>query len=242
MKAQLDANQKAITKKIRALVPDATAIIFYGSRVRGLPSPTSDYDVMVLTEMGMAEEERARVKEKLASRFPELAIDPVFGTERWLLAHLYMEPYYRFWLENAMASWGKVPYIENYPLLHRGALASRLRVTRSEIGVVQVLSRTLYSEGRGYLRILKNLILIEHALAQDYRNETLWADVRETVGNDVFAILRDSALRHRIRKPMVERLRRMVNRKISILRRQIAHAHLADEFPRVEFDHAKSQG
>lgn len=242
MKAQLDSNQKAITKKIRELVPDATAIIFFGSRVRGIPSPTSDYDVMVWTATGMDEKDRAHVKEQLECAFPKLDIDPVFGTERWLLAHLYMEPYYRFWLENAIAARGKIPNIQQYPLLHRGALASRLSIIRSEIRVVQALSRTLYSEGRGYLRILKNLILIEHALVEDYRNEALWADVRETAGNDVFSVLRDPALRHRVRKPMVECLRRAVKHKVSSLERQITHAHLADEFPWAESGHAKPQG
>jgi len=74
MKPRQDLHQ-AITKELRALVPDATAIIFFGSRVQGLASPTSDYDIMVLTPTGVDLEERERIKRlkaKLTGSLKEL--------------------------------------------------------------------------------------------------------------------------------------------------------------------------
>jgi predicted nucleotidyltransferase len=220
MKAQLDSNQKAITKKIRALVPDATAIIFHGSRVRGLPSPESDYDVMVFTPTGMEEEERDRIKQSLRREFPDFKVDPMFGTERYLLASLPFEPYPRFWLENGVAVLGRLPEAKPYPRLYRGALDSRLDIIRAEVGVVDVFNRTLYNKARGYLRILKNLVLIENVLSGDYSNDSLWSKVESLVGHPTFEIVRDPSLRFRIRHHMVKRLRRIVLQKISELRKE----------------------
>lgn len=220
MKAQLDSNQKAITEKIRALVPEATAIVFHGSRVGGLPSPSSDYDVMIYTPTGMETQDRERIKEMLHYAFPKLKIDPIFGTERWLIAHLPFEPYYRFWLENGIAAYGQAPKIQKYPLLHRGALDSRLDIIRAEARVVDAFNRTLYGKGRGYLGILKQLSLIENALHGDYQNASLWAHVEKIVGNPTFEILRNPAYRHRIRKPMIARLERIIVRKIGELRKE----------------------
>lgn len=224
MQAQLDSNQKAITEKIRALVPDATAIIFHGSRVSGLPSPISDYDLMVFTPTGTETQDRERIKETLQDAFPNLTIDPIFGTERWLIAHLPFEPYYRFWLENGIVAYGRAPKLKKYPLLHRGALDSRLNIIRAEARVVNAFSRTLYGKGRGYLGILKQLSLIENALHGDYKNATIWANIEETVGNPTFEILRNPAYRHRIRKPMISRLERIIVRKISELRKENLHS------------------
>lgn len=240
MKAQLDSNQKAITKKIRELVPDATAIIFFGSRVRGIPSPTSDYDVIVFTPTGMELEERDRVKEALEVAFPELRIDPIFGTQRWLLANLYVEPYYRFWLENGIAAHGEIPHVESYPLLHRGALDSRLDILRAEARVIHAFSRNLYQEGRGYLGVLKQLILIENALQGDYRNESLWAKVKQTIGEPAFEILRNQEQRHRIRKPIVRRMRWIIPRKISELRSENVNSpRTTSSFPKRAVKHAE---
>ncbi len=224
MKPQLDSNQKAITKKIRALVPDATAIIFHGSRVRGLPSPTSDYDVMVFTPMRVELEECERIKEQLVQAFPDFKVDAVFGAERFLHATLAFEPYYRFWLENGVSAFGSLPRVKPYPRLYRDALDSRLDIIRAEIDVVDVFNRSWYQKGRGYLRILKQLILIENALRGDYRNESLWASVAETVGHPAFEILRNPPERHRIRQSMVKRLRRIAIQKISSLRKENLHS------------------
>jgi predicted nucleotidyltransferase len=212
--------QMAITAKIRESLPEANAIIFFGSRVRGLPEPTSDYDVMVMTPTGVDPEDRDRVKGILQATFPDITLDLVFGSERYLLANLAIEPFYRFWLENGIALYGQIPHVENYPRLYRGALDSRLDIVRAEVGVVDVASRTLYQKGRGYLRILKQLMLIENALHGDYRNDSLWAGVEQTTGNPTFQILRDSSQRHRIRQPMVTRLRGVVLRKLSSLRKE----------------------
>lgn len=75
MNAHLDANQKAITRKIRTLVPDATAIIFHGSRVHGLPAPTSDYDILVLTPTRVEFDDRNLVKKRLEETFPDSYIE-----------------------------------------------------------------------------------------------------------------------------------------------------------------------
>lgn len=242
MKPQLDATQKALTKKIRALVPDATAIIFHGSRVRGIPAPTSDYDVLILNPTGVELQERNRIKQSLAQSFPDLKLDLIFGSERYLRASLAFEPYPRFWLENGVALFGKIPEAKPYPRIYRGSLDSRLHIIRPEVGVVDVSCRTLYAQGRGYLRILKNLVLIENALQGDYRNETLWLKVAELVGTPTFQILRDPSQRHRIRKPMINRLRRMVLRKWSLLRKEnMRSRQTTSKYPKSVIENAKSQ-
>lgn len=241
MKAQLDTNQKAITKKIRELVPDATAIIFHGSRVRGLPSPTSDYDVMVFTPMGMELDDRDRIKETLKKEFPRFTVDPVFGSVRYLRATMAFEPYYRFWFENSVAAHGALPDVKPYPRLYRDALDSRLDIIRAEVGVTDVFSRTWYQKGRGYLRILKQLILIENALHGDYRNESLWASVAQTIGDPAFGILRDPTQRHRIRQSMVKRLRRIVIQKIGSLRKENMRSKwTTSKYPERTVDNGKS--
>lgn len=220
MNAYSDPDQKAIARKIRMLVPDATAIIFHGSRVHRLPSPTSDYDILVLTPTGVASDDRRLVKKQLEETFPDVKLDVVFGSERYLLASMTFEPYPRFWLENGIAVFGQIPDAKPYPRIYRSSLDSRLDVIRAEVEVVQVASRTLYQKGRGFMRILKDLALIENALQGDYRNESLWTKVEQLVGSPTFQILRDPVQRHRIRQPMVNRLHRLVLRKISSLRKE----------------------
>lgn len=100
-------------------MPDATAIIFHGSRVRGLPTPTSDYDVLVLTPKGIDPKERKRIKKTLDKTFPSLTLDPAFGSERWMRANLNREAHLRFWLENGIAVYGRIPRIGNYPPLYK---------------------------------------------------------------------------------------------------------------------------
>lgn len=220
MNAYSDPDQKAIARKIRMLVPDATAIIFHGARVHGLPSPTSDYDILVLTPTGVASDDRRLVKKQLEETFPDVKLDVVFGSERYLLASMAFEPYPRFWLENGIAVFGQIPDAKPYPRIYRSSLDSRLDVIRAEVEVVQIASRTLYQKGRGFMRILKDLALIENALQGDYRNESLWTKVEQLVGSPTFQILPDPVQRHRIRQPMVNRLHRLVLRKISSLRKE----------------------
>lgn len=228
MKPQLDANQKAITKKIRALVPEATAIIFHGSRVRGLPAPTSDYDVMVLTPTGVDLEERKQIKAKLEKVFPAIEIDVTFGSERWMLANLGREAYLRFWLENGIATFGHLPTIEQYPPLYKDVLNTELDLLKARFLLARDWSRTLYYQARQYLRLLKRLIIIELALRQEYSNLALWTTLQQQVGMELLEILRDKTKRHRIRKPMVRRMERLVSRKIAAIRRQLKTSDLPE--------------
>jgi predicted nucleotidyltransferase len=134
MKPQLNATQKAITKKIRTLVPDATAIIFHGSRVRGMPSPTSDYVVMVFTPTGMELEDREVIKEELRSAFPDLEIDPVFGTERYFIAHLAVYPDDRYTIREVL-------------LYHEQAAKIAKMRTWNETEVAYLRERTIRNAG-----------------------------------------------------------------------------------------------
>ncbi len=98
-----------ITATIRARLPGASAIIFFGSRVAGTADAFSDYDVLVLLPGGLDLDERIRVQEEMQAAFPKVDLDLLIGSERWLLGGLRVEAYYRFWLENGIATFGRIP-------------------------------------------------------------------------------------------------------------------------------------
>jgi len=226
-----------ITAHLRARLPQATAIIFFGSRVAGCADAFSDYDVLVLVPGGLDDDERARVKREMQSAFPKTKLDLVIGSERWLLGSLRIEAYYRFWLENALATFGRIPSVKRYPPLYKDALDSRLNIIGSDIKVVAAFARNLHEEARGYLRILKHLILIEHALRKDYDNRSLWVDVDNLLGADLVNLLRDPRASRRMRRPTFLRVRRVMRRKYIEVRRQVLTAKLPCKYPLPERAH-----
>lgn len=226
MNDQLDSNQKAITEKIRALVPDVTAIIFHGSRVHGLPSPTSDYDILVLTPRGVNPVERKRIKGRLQKSLPHTRLDIAFGSERWMRTSLNREAHLRFWLENGIATYGTMPRVKEYPPLYKDVTGTELDMMQANHILVRGWGRTIAYKAQAYLRTLKHLTLIELAIRQEYRNETLWNSVQQQVGEPLFEILRNDSKRYRLRKSMVNRLERIVSRKFRQLRRELAESEL----------------
>jgi predicted nucleotidyltransferase len=223
-----DPLMRTITRKIRARLPDATAIIFFGSRVAGVADAFSDYDALVLLPEGLEENARARVKQEMQAAFPNAKLDLVFGSERWLRANLSREEHLRFWLENGVLTYGSLARINRYPLLYKDVLATKLDLIEARFLLAQGWSRTLYYEAQQYLRLLKQLMLIEFALQNDYRNEALWDAMRAQVHPDLLMILRDVSQRRRIRRPMVRRMERLVSRKVRTLRRDLKASHLPE--------------
>ncbi len=221
-----DQLMNQITTKIRACLPEATAVIFFGSRVAGVSDAFSDYDVLVLLPEGLELDERQRIKKEIQVTFPKVNLDMIIGSERWLLGSLRVEAHYRFWLENGIATYGHVPRVKRYPPLYKDALDSRLNIIGSEIKVIEAWSRNLHQEAGGYLRILKHLVLIEHALEKDYSNRSVWADVERLLGIDLIRVLHDPRATRRIRRPMLLRVRRAMRRKFAEVRRQVIEAKL----------------
>ncbi len=217
---------RQITTKLRARLPAANAIIFFGSRVAGVADEFSDNDVLVLLPKGLEETERERVKKEIRAAFPKIKVDLLFGSERWLLRNLRVEADYRFWLENARATFGRVPKVNKYPPLYKDALDSRLNIIHSEIKVVEAWSKTLQQEANGYLGILKHLVLIEHALRGNYSNQSVWEDVEGLLGVDLIHTLRNPNAIRRMRRPMLMKVRRTTWRKLSAVRRQVNEAKL----------------
>ncbi len=223
-----DPLMRKITQKIRARLPHATAIIFFGSRVAGTSDAFSDYDVLVLLPEGLDENGRETIKQKMKSAFPDVTVDLVIGSERWLRANLRREEHLRFWLENGVITYGNLTQIKRYPPLYKDVLATKLDLIMARFLLAQGWSRTLYFEARQYLRILKQLMLIEFALRKNYRTEALWDAMREQIHPDLLMILRDSSQRRRIRRPMVKRMERLVSRKMSKLRHDLKASHLPE--------------
>lgn len=221
-----DQLMNRISAKIHARLPDATAIIFFGSRVAGVADAFSDYDVPVLLPEGLETDKRKRVKSEMQAAFPQVNLDMIIGSERWLLGSLRVEAHCRFWLENGIATHGHVPRLERYPPLYKDALDSRLNIIGSEIKVVEAWSRNVHQEASGYLRILKHLVLIEHALEKDYSNRSVWEEVEALLDKDLIRMLRDPRAARRIRRPMLQRVRRVMRRKFAEVRRQVLAAQL----------------
>ena len=222
---------KRITAHLRACLPQVTAIIFFGSRVAGCADEFSDYDVMVLLPDGLEEDARDQVKRAMRAAFPKIKLDLVFGSERALVASLRVEAHYRFWLANGIATFGQVPTIKRFPPLYKDALDSRLNIIGSEIKVVEAWSRNLHQEARGYLRVLKQLVLIEHALKHDYSNRSLNADIEKMLGDQMIRILRDPRAPRSMRRPMLARVRRITRQKFNLVRRQVLRAKLPCKYP-----------
>ena len=222
---------RQITKEIRSRLPNATAVVFFGSRVAGVADAFSDYDVMVLLPEGLDSDERQRVKQEIQSVFPEICLDMIFGSKRWLLSSLAVEAYYRFWLENSVATFGQVPKPQQYPRLYKDAIDSRLNIIRSEIKVVEAWSRNLHQEANGYLRILKHLVLIEHALQGNYSTPSIWNELTCLLGSDLISILRDPHAIRRVRRPMLSQVRRVMWRKFAKVRKQVLRSKLPSKYP-----------
>lgn len=178
-----DPLMQRITAKIRACLPDATAIIFFGSRVAGTFDAFSDYDVMVVLPDGLEQEARVRVKRKVQAAFPNVKLDLVFGSERWLRAHLPYEPFYRFWLKNSLTTWGKMN-IQRFPPLATGAMKSYIEILKAEIDLAAVVDDRR-AAGRIGIEALELLVQIDQAFKHNYSVRAVKEIVSALVGADL---------------------------------------------------------
>lgn len=179
-----------ITHRLRERLPEATAIIFFGSQATGLADRFSDYDVMVLLPNGLERERRRAVEKKMRKEFPSLKLDLVFGSERSLLHSLSYEPYHRFWLESGIVTWGKKPAVREYPPLAKGAMDSRMNVIKSQIELAKVLDDRRQI-AQSYLSVLKMLLLIEKALRNEYNSRVVRDELEDLVGKKLIEGIRD---------------------------------------------------
>jgi predicted nucleotidyltransferase len=233
-KASVDPLMRQITDAIRVRLPKATSIIFFGSRVAGTFDAFSDYDVLVLLPEGLEEDERKRVRNQVQATFPKIKLDLLFASERWLLGNLRVEADYRFWLENAIATYGHVPKVKRYPPLYKDALDSRLNIIQAEIKVIEAWSRHLHQKAQGYLGILKHLVLIEHALKKDYRNDSVWTEIAGLLEPDLILTLRDPCATRCVRRPMLSKVRRITLAKFREVRRRVLASRLPSKYRMVD--------
>jgi predicted nucleotidyltransferase len=179
-----------ITAEIRARLPDATAIIFFGSRVAGVADTFSDYDVLVLLPDGLEEDERRRVKREMQTAFPGVKLDMVLGSERWLRARMPYEPFYRFWLKESVVTWGKGPNIKRFPPLATGAMKSYLGIVGAEIDFAAAVEDRRVGSRIG-LNALEMLLEIDHAFKHNYSTRAVRQAMGTLVGSDLVARVRN---------------------------------------------------
>lgn len=185
-----DPLMKQITAKIRARLPGATAIIFFGSRIAGLADEFSDYDVLVLLPEGLEETERERVKKEMQAAFPKIKLDLLFGSERWLRSRMTYEPFYRFWLKESVTTFGKPPSIKRFPPLATGAMKSYLGIVEAEIALAGAIEDRR-AAGQIGLNALEILVEIDHAYKYDYSTRTVKLAMKTLVGDDLVARIRN---------------------------------------------------
>jgi predicted nucleotidyltransferase len=211
---------EAVVRRLRERLPQLTAILLFGSRASGLADDFSDYDLMVLVPDGLDQAQRRSIGKQLQAEFPSLHLDLIISSERVLLAGLRYEPARAFWLENGISLWGRKPLVLNYPSLARGALLSHLNIIEAEIGVASA-AEDEHDRSRVGVEALERSLQIEHALAGDYRNESVRRAVEDMVGSDFIRSVRDpqqpidpAARRHlfRVTRNKLRALRRRVTR------------------------------
>ena len=180
---------RQITAKLRARLPDANAILFFGSRVSGGSDRFSDYDVLVLLPRGLDLQERKRIKQEIQTAFLDIKLDIVLGSERWLRARLPYEPFYRFWLKNSVATWGETR-IKRFPPLAVGAMKSYLGILESEIDLAAALEDRRMGS-RISIDTLELLVQIDQAFKRDYSVESVKRIMNELVGVNLISRTRD---------------------------------------------------
>ena len=200
----VDPLMRQITRKIRARLPNATAIIFFGSRVAGAADAFSDYDVLVLLPEGLEMDERKHVKEEMQAAFPDITLDLLFGSERWLRARLPYEPYYRFWLKDSLTTWGKTN-IKRFPPLATGAMKSYLGILKAEIDLAAALENCRGGSRVG-IEALELLVQIDRGFKRDYSERSVKQALNDLVGADLIARVRNPQRR------LVEKDRRVLLR------------------------------
>lgn len=200
-----DPLMKQITAKIRARLPGATAIIFFGSRIAGTADAYSDYDVLVLLPEGLEETERARVKKEMQAAFPKIKLDLLFGSERWLRARMTYEPFYRFWLKESVTAWGKGPNINRFPPLSTSAMKSYLGIVGSEIDLAAAVENC-HGGTRIALDALEMLLEIEQSFKYSYSTRLVREAMSVLVGSDLMTRIRNPKSR------LLERERRAILR------------------------------
>lgn len=184
-----DPLMQSITDVLRARLPQATAIIFFGSRVAGVADAFSDYDVLVVMPEGLEEDERNQVKQEIQKQFPTIKLDVLFGSERWLRARLPYEPYYRFWLKNSLTTWGKVN-IKRLPPLAVGAMQSYSGILKAEIEMAAVIENCRRASRIG-INAVELLFEIEQGLKSDYDLRSVRRGMSELLGEDLIERIRD---------------------------------------------------
>lgn len=202
---------QAVVRRLLELLPELTIVLLFGSHASGLADDFSDYDLLVLVPNGVEPARRKGVEEQLRAEFPSFRLDLVIGSERGLLASLRYEPTRPFWLENGIALWGRRPAVENHPPLARGALLSHLNLVEAELGVARTAEDD-HACCRIGLDALEHLVQIEHALAGDYRNESIRQTLTHLIGDESYHSVRDSAMCRRILRVAQNKLRTLRQR------------------------------
>ncbi|MBI3362809.1 MAG: nucleotidyltransferase domain-containing protein [Chloroflexi bacterium] len=206
------ANIQPVARRLCELLPGITTIALIGSRATGTATPDSDWDILVLVDGGVEESERKKIKEQLRGEFPELKLDILFASERWVTSNLQNDPYRRYWLEEGVGLWGKWPLECQYPALRKGATDSHLNLILSEMKLADVSELRVAEQFRFYARALKKILMIDHALDDDYRS--LWPDLARVMGSELWERYRPTNGTRRVTRKNVERARRLARRKL----------------------------
>lgn len=206
------ATIQPVARRLRELLSGITTIALIGSRAGGAATPDSDWDLLVLVDGGVDEAERQRIRQQVREEIPDITLDILFASERWVLGNLQFEPYRRFWLEEGIGLWGKWPLECQYPPLHKGAMDSHLNIIRSEIELVDVRDLKVVQHFNSYARVLKKILMIEHALEGKYHS--MWLDLAQLMGPDLWERYRPNNGRRRITRKDVERLRRLARKEL----------------------------
>lgn len=200
VRVQLDAELKELEKKdpimqqigLRLLekFPYISAMVFFGSRVNGIPDERSDYDIFVLMPAGLSWKERGmteiELKKNMGVKVQFIVSSP--GASKFFLR---VNPYLRFWLEEGILLGDFKKIVKDAPPLSKQGCIDSVIDLKLDVDDVKV-ERDLNEKAKSYYSILRRLLIVEQAIEDNYSYVMLMSELETLIGKRLFNTLKSA--------------------------------------------------
>ncbi|MEW6222617.1 MAG: nucleotidyltransferase domain-containing protein [Candidatus Hadarchaeota archaeon] len=197
---------------------DLKALVLYGSRISGTADAFSDYDAMVITDAIHDRSDNKKIERELAEELG-IKVHLAVYSKRGVMISAMTEPHLKFWMNNAVVL-AEDRWPTPLPPTAKWGYKEALYMAEGYIDVG--------GEDQGsfrvtcYLLALKLILMVEHALKLDYDYENVRKEMEYLVGkNTVLAVRRDHLSPKGVRKKQIEKLGRIVRKRLKELRNKL---------------------
>lgn len=173
------------------MFPKLGMLLLYGSQVRGDADRYSDYDVLVVNDAPV--ENVPAIRRKFEGKLG-IRLHLTVYSEHGFGIFAITEPYFRFWFNEGILFDEKGLVMNLAKPVARMAYLENLEEARMRIGMLSE-ERDRVKRAKHAFTALRISLLIEHALALDYRYNTVSDEIKDKIGGSVYNIRAKKPLR-----------------------------------------------